>query len=265
MWYYSHDIYPILIYIWSLWTQFSFLTDIRRCPYDLGCERGHDSSLSLHTHVWMLTHVCMLTLASWLLFWLQGLYGGQLECQCLQRLPSLSLPWECEQACGIDSQQPIPALIAQRQACGTWQRCPMSNARYHKPPQPCLLRCSRGVSALKGDTSACATEAPHVFSFPPLVDSCLSSAATFRHTFSCEQGDKPVLHVINTIVNCTLKAGLPDSTHHVTGIMCTTEKLPILLYIIPSINIRGNTLANYGLMQAVMMYLATDLKAFFLA
>lgn len=59
-----------------------------------------------------------------------------------------------------------------------------------------------------------------------------------------------MLYVINTIVNCTLKVGLPDSAHHVTGILCTTEKLPILLYIIPSINIRGNTLANYGETQA---------------
>lgn len=141
---------------------------------------------------------------------------------------------------------PIPALIAQRQACGTWQRCPMSDAHHHQLKQPCLLRCVRGVPALKGDTSACATEAPCVFSFPPLADSCLSSAANFRHTFSSERGDKPVLCVINTIVNCILKAGLPDLTHHVTGILCTTEKLPILLYIIPSINIRGNTLANYG-------------------
>lgn len=105
----------------------------------------------------------------------------------VQRLPSLSLPWECEQACGIESQQPIPALIAQRQACGTWQRCPMRDARHHKPQQPCLLRCSWGVPALKGDTSACATEAPCVFSLPPLADSCLSSAANFRHTFSPEQ------------------------------------------------------------------------------
>lgn len=161
-------------------------------------------------------------------------------------LLSLSLPWECEQACGIESQQPIPALIAQRQACGTWQRCPMSDARYHKQQQPCLLRCGWGIPALKGDTSACATEAPCVFSFPPLADSCLSSAANFHHTFSSAQGDRPVLYVINTIVNCTLKAGLPDSAHHVTGILCTTEKLPVLLYIIPSINIRMNTLANYG-------------------
>lgn len=135
---------------------------------------------------------------------------------CSVSLLSLSLPWECEQACGIESQQPIPALIAQRQACGTWQRCPMSDARYHKPQQPCLLRCGWGVPALKGDTSACATEAPCVFSFPPLADSCLSSAANFRHTFSSEQGDRPVLYVINTIVNCTLKAGLRSSCYRYT-------------------------------------------------
>lgn len=54
------------------------------------------------------------------------------------------------------------------------------------------------------------------------------------------------MYVINTIVNCTLKAGLLDSAHHVTGILFTTDKLPIVLYIIPSINIRGNTTANYG-------------------
>lgn len=44
-----------------------------------------------------------------------------------------------------------------------------------------------------------------------------------------------MVYVINTIVNCTLKAGLPDSTHHVTGILCITEKLTILLNIKPSI------------------------------
>lgn len=53
-------------------------------------------------------------------------------------------------------------------------------------------------------------------------------------------------YVINTIVNCTLKAGLPDSAHHVTGILCTAEKWPILLYIMPSIYIARNALANYG-------------------
>lgn len=123
----------------------------------------------------------------------------------------------------------------------------MSDARHHKLMQPCLLRCGRGVPALKGDTSACATEAPCVFSFPPLADSCLSSAANFHHTLSSEQGDKPVLYVINTIVNCTLKANLPDSTHHVTYILCTTGKLPILLYIMPSINIRMKYLGQLWL------------------
>lgn len=89
----------------------------------------------------------------------------------------------------------------------------------------------------------------HLF-FPPLVFSCLSSAANFHHTFSSEPRDKPVLYVINTIVNCTLKAGLLNLTHHVTGILYTTGKLQIRLYITPSINIRGNILANYGLQHA---------------
>lgn len=56
-----------------------------------------------------------------------------------------------------------------------------------------------------------------------------------------------MLHVINTIVNCSLKAGLLNLTHHVTGVLYTTGKLQILLYITPSINIGGNILANYGL------------------
>lgn len=75
-----------------------------------------------------------------------------------------------------------------------------------------------------------------------------------------------MLYVINTIVNCTLKAGLPDSAHHVTGILCTTDKLPVLVYIIPSINIPGKkTVANYGEMRADCAAASekTDLKAFF--
>lgn len=179
------------------------------------------------------------------------LTSGPLPCSAgPQGLPLPTLPSECEQACGIESQQAIPAPIAQRQACGTWECCPMSDAGHHRPQQPCLLRCVRGVPALKGDTSACATEAPYIFSFPPLVFSCLSSAANFHHTFSSEQRDKPVLHVINTIVNCTLKAAPLDLSHHVTGILYTTGKLQVLLYITPSINIRGNILANYGLQHA---------------
>lgn len=187
----------------------------------------------------------MLPPAFSLLFWLLGLCGGQLERRSISL--SLNLPWECGQAFGIESQRPIPALIAQRQACGTRQRCPMSDARHHKLKLPCLLRCGRGLPALKGDTSACATEAPCVFSFLPLANSCLSSAANFRHTFSLKQGNKPVLYVINTIVNCKLKADLPDSTHHITGILYTTENLPIQLYIIPSINIRSKCLCHLWL------------------
>ncbi|KAK5873072.1 hypothetical protein PBY51_013716 [Eleginops maclovinus] len=72
-----------------------------------------------------------------------------------------------------------------------WHLTAMPDER-RTPPQasalPCLLRCGLGVPALKVDTSACATEAPCVFPFPPLANSRLSSAANFRHTFSCEQG-----------------------------------------------------------------------------
>lgn len=127
-----------------------------------------------------------------------------------------------------------------------WHLTTMPDERC-KPPQTeaaLPFKIWLRVPALKGDPSACATEAPCVFSFPPLADSCLSSAANFHHTFSSEQGDKSVLYVINTIVNCTLKADLLDSTHHVTGILCTTEKLPVLLYIMPSINIRRKYLSH---------------------
>lgn len=179
------------------------------------------------------------------------LTSGPLRCPAgPQGLALPTLPSEFEQACGIESQQAIPAPIAQRQACGTWECCPMSDAGHHRPQQPCLLRCVHGVPALKGDTSGCATEAPYIFSFPPLVFSCLSSAANFHHTFSSEQRDKPMLHVINTIVNCTLKAAPLDLSHHVTGILYTTGKLQVLLYITTSINIRGNILASYGLQCA---------------
>lgn len=57
---------------------------------------------------------------------------------------------------------------------------------HHRLEQPCLFRCVHGVPALKEDTSAWAAEAPSIFSFPPLVFSCLSSAANFHHTFSSE-------------------------------------------------------------------------------
>lgn len=172
------------------WTQFPFLAE--------------DAHMTLPVKATAaLWGTCMFTLASSLLFWLQGLHGGQLESQHVQCLPSLSLPWECEQACGIDSQQPIPAHIAQRQTCGTWQRCPIAACPIAaalpfkmQPRAPCPER--RHLSLRHWGSL-------RLF-LPPLADSCLSSAATFRHTFSAKQGEKPVFYVINTIVNCTLKA-----------------------------------------------------------
>lgn len=45
-------------------------------------------------------------------------------------------------------------------------------------------------------------------------------------------------YVINTIVNCRLKANLCDSRHRITAILWTTRKLPIRLNITPTINIK---------------------------
>lgn len=74
--------------------------------------------------------------------------------------------------------------IAQREACGTRQRCPVSHARHGSLQWLVLLRCGRGLPALKADTAACAAEAPCVFPFLPLANSCLSSAVNSHVTRS---------------------------------------------------------------------------------
>lgn len=113
-------------------------TGIRRCPHDH--KRPPWQFIAPNTHLSVTTSLLIVILQTSM----TDFYDSQLEHQHPQCFPSLSLPWECEQARGIESQQPIPALIAQRQACGTWQRCPMSDACHHKPKQPCLLRYGRG-------------------------------------------------------------------------------------------------------------------------
>lgn len=102
-------------------TRLHGLTQMNLYDYKCGdgcqrCPRGLDWALVAppSVHIQTSSHVVILT----------------------KRLPesaSLSLPWECEPVCGTGSQQAIPALIAQRQACGTWQRCPTNAERSHKP------------------------------------------------------------------------------------------------------------------------------------
>lgn len=74
--------------------------------------------------------------------------------------------------------------IAQREACGTRERCPVSHARHSRLKWLGLLRCGRGLPTLKADTEACTAEAPCVFSFLPLANSCLSSAVNSHVTRS---------------------------------------------------------------------------------
>lgn len=144
-----------------------------------------------------------------------------------------------------------PFLRSQRRhkACGTWQRCP------REPQHAGLFKMRPRVPALKTDTSACAIEAARIFSFPPLADSCLSSASNFCHTFSSMQArDEGVcvwggalLCVINTIVNCALKAAFWLSSSYYRFILQRNWLSAFKREA--SIDITGKTSSNYGYWQ----------------
>lgn len=121
---------------------------------------------------------------------------------------------------------PFLLLQHRHKACGPMREGrPQQHCHFKmQPRQPCPERGHLSLSH----------QDPCIFSFPPLVESCLSSVTNLYQSFSPGwAGGMSVFNVINTIVNGTVKAELPDSAHQVTGILCTTEKFPVLFYINP--------------------------------